>query len=1099
MGIGSTDAVSLRISTDTEQTSNNLDKVIERLDKTIDLLSKISSSNSFKQKNNDIKEAKQVMDKFNNSLDKVNNTLSRIDKNSSWTGFTSFFNIMKKLAKESYKFIDASASYVENLNLMQVAFKETGKEIDRTNESIVNGLSDAFGLDESIMTRQLGYYRQIGNALNIDADYADRLAHNLLKMQLDMSSLYNLSFERSGEVLQASMAGQTKPIRGATGADITQATLQTDLDRLDIDASITDLNRAEKVLLIYLSIQNQILESQGDLAKTINSTANQQKILAEQSARLGRAVGDLLNPVFGKLLAVLNGVLMATTELIMLFAKMVGIEMPSYETGVNDIEWAEDLSNSLDDSDKKAKSLKKSLRGFDKLNVINTPSKTSGTGGSSLGGAGIMDDLLKNLDEYDLKMSNMSNRATEIRDKIMEWLGFSKEINPLTGEIEWKYQGLKTTLKNIWNWFYKLNPIAKLLVVALGKMFTTKLINMASKFVGLLGNSGLFKWASKSLTPVNRLFSIISGSNATLAQGVDMWSKTLTKTEKLNMTLIGASGLIVSYGLLKDAMKRVSEEGWTMTSVLETGMGLLGNVGSGALIGSQFGAVGAAIGGVTGALLGLYETYMNYPTETTKVIEAVSKQTEATQKYLNTLEAEQQAIQDQLNANLTRTGIYKSYLEELDKLVDANGKVKEGQEDRVKFILSELKDAYGIEIEMVDGVIKKYEDQKKKIKELIEQQEIQYLLDANREAYMLAQEKEVELFQQKQKALENYEKAEINAKKAAKDYWEYVQWAAENPNKYSLTEMRKREKAMNDASKAEEEAKKASEEATKAYKENILIQNRYTELKTAVLSGETEKIQKAIENYRNSYIKDGELIQESSGETVQRQVENWGILLDEYKKTNKKKYDELINSLANETKAVEDITPEQASKWALLGEKDKEAFISAFQKLDTEMQQKIIDKMYNHGYSISEELQRGISAITPTIKFKTTIDDVKKTVNNFIKTYNNSSLSTLFGGLKIPEIKFKANGGFMEDGWFRASKGELMGKFDDGTSIVANNRQVVAGVREMLKDGMMDALVMANNSGGSKSTTQVTIVAEDNDLLNGIKFKEKQRDRQFGY
>jgi hypothetical protein len=614
---------------------------------------------------------------------------------------------------------------------------------------------------------------------------------------------------------------------------------------------------------------------------------------------------------------------------------------------------------------------------------------------------------------------------------------------------------------------------------------------MASKFVGLLGNTGLFKWASKSLTPVSRLFSIISGSSATLSEGIDMWSKTLSNTEKLNMTLIGSGGLIVSYGLLKDAMKRVSEEGWTMTSVLETGIGLMGNVGSGALIGSQFGAIGAAIGGVTGALLGLYETYMNYPTESTKVIDAVSKQTEETRKYLDTLEAEQQAIQGQLNANLIRTGIHKSYLEELDKLVDADGKVKKGQEDRVKFILSELKDAYGIEIEMVGEVIEKYEDQKKKIKEVIEQQEMQYLLDANREAYMKAQENEVKLYKESKIALENYNKASEARVEAEEKLM--------NTSELNILAYYKRYKAWQDAQKKEREAREEYERSTKAYKDNVLIQNRYTELKTAVLSGETEKIREAIEKYKNSYVENGEIIQESSGETVQRQVENWGILLDEYKKTNKSKYDELINSLANETKAVEDITPEQASKWALLGEQDKEAFITAFQKLNPEIQQKVIDKMYKHGFSISEELQRGISSITPTIKFKTSLDDVKTAVNGLITQLNKSPLSNLFGGVKIPTFKFKANGGFMEDGWFRASKGELMGKFDDGTSIVANNRQVVAGVREMLKDGMMDALVMANNSGGNKSKTQVTIVAEDNDLLNGIKFKEKQRDRQFGY
>lgn len=40
-----------------------------------------------------------------------------------------------------------------------------------------------------------------------------------------------------------------------------------------------------------------------------------------------------------------------------------------------------------------------------------------------------------------------------------------------------------------------------------------------------------------------------------------------------------------------------------------------------------------------------------------------------------------------------------------------------------------------------------------------------------------------------------------------------------------------------------------------------------------------------------------------------------------------------------------------------------------------------------------------------------------------------------FGGYDIPE-----------DGWFRASKGEYFGQFDDGTSYIANNNQIEAGI-----------------------------------------------------
>jgi hypothetical protein len=883
MGIGSADAVSLRISTDTEQTSSNLDKVINRLDKTIDLLSKISSSDSFKKKNSDIKDTEKSTEKLNNSLGKIDKTLSKIDKSSSWTGFRSLLSSIKDFSKQSYKWIEASAGYAENLNLMQVAFKETGEELNRTNESIVNGLSDAFGLDESVMTRQLGYYRQIGNALNIDAKYADTLAHNLLKMQLDMSSLYNLSFEKSGEVLQSSMAGQTKPIRGATGADITQATLQTDLDRMNIDASITDLSRAEKVLLIYLSIQNQIVASQGDLAKTINSTANQQKILAEQSSRLGRAIGDLLNPVFGKLLAILNGVIMATTELIMLFAKFVGIEMPIYETGTGDIDWVEDLSDSLGDSEEKAKSLKKSLRGFDKLNVINTPNKDSGGSGASLSGAGIMSELYSQLDEYDLKMQNMSNKATEIRDRIMEWLGFSKQVNEETGEIEWKFE--------------KLTSGTVLGALGVGGFILVG----ASKVYKMLKNIGLLKFTG--ITKLGALFKSVG---------------TFISNTSAYETLAGyIDDIAIGFGGWAKGMWSFSEA-WS-------------------LVGTALGKLTFVVALVT-AVVNVIKTIPDWLKKIKEFLEKPSWET-----YFEACEAGFKAS----------SPLASGFLKILDKI--------------------------GINTETVSDKFEKMTD---KIEEVT---------------------------------------------KPVGDWF----------NKYFIEPM-----------------KKIGEGA----KENFgIIFDKISEI-----TGKLDEVKKAWAGWFNE-------IKEKFFDKIKTKFDEFKGWVSGVGEKFKNFYDTYIKD-SFVGKIIEGL--KSIKTWF------EEKFVPAFGKKFSEWIKVPINKVFE---SIEDKVNTLIKAINKIIKLTNSVtgSDIKSVKE-----------------IKIPKLY---TGGMPEDGWFRASKGELMGKFDDGTSIVANNRQVVAGVREMLKDGIMDALVMANNSGGNKTTTQVTIVAEDNDLLNGIKFKEKQRDRQFGY
>ena len=68
-----------------------------------------------------------------------------------------------------------------------------------------------------------------------------------------------------------------------------------------------------------------------------------------------------------------------------------------------------------------------------------------------------------------------------------------------------------------------------------------------------------------------------------------------------------------------------------------------------------------------------------------------------------------------------------------------------------------------------------------------------------------------------------------------------------------------------------------------------------------------------------------------------------------------------------------------------------------------------------------------------------------------------------------------ATGGFPEDGWFRASHGEMIGQFDNGKSVVANNQQIIQGIA---------------NGVAQANQTQNALLAEQNDLLLQILQKE---------
>lgn len=83
------------------------------------------------------------------------------------------------------------------------------------------------------------------------------------------------------------------------------------------------------------------------------------------------------------------------------------------------------------------------------------------------------------------------------------------------------------------------------------------------------------------------------------------------------------------------------------------------------------------------------------------------------------------AAREQTEVDLAKTYKTEALYTELQGLVDENGKVKKGYEDRANFIINELQEATGVEIEQIDGVIQEYDKLQAKIEETIQKQKAQ--------------------------------------------------------------------------------------------------------------------------------------------------------------------------------------------------------------------------------------------------------------------------------------------------------------------------------------------------------------------------------------
>ena len=106
---------------------------------------------------------------------------------------------------------------------------------------------------------------------------------------------------------------------------------------------------------------------------------------------------------------------------------------------------------------------------------------------------------------------------------------------------------------------------------------------------------------------------------------------------------------------------------------------------------------------------------------------------------------------------------------------------------------------------------------------------------------------------------------------------------------------------------------------------------------------------------------------------------------------------------------------------------------------------------------------------------------IPKAASQFVQASAENTISRLEETLK-KRARFGryAAGGFPEDGWFRASHGEIMGQFDNGQSVVANNQQITSGIANAVYPAVYNAMIAAMaSSGGNGGDIVVQIDGEN--------------------
>lgn len=284
-------------------------------------------------------------------------------------------------------------------------------------DTLISKMQGLLGVDPTKAMTYMATIQSLGTSFGLTSDKAYILSKNLTQLAYDEGSYWNKDVAETFTAMSSAISGEIEPIR-RLGIDLSQARLQQELLALGFNKQVSSLSQADKAVLRYIAIMKQTANVQGNLAQTIQSPANQIKILKAQLDMLAKSVGSLLYPAMKSILPPLIAAVQLIREFVEWVAKLMGVKVvfTDFTKSADSVGGIGDaMDNTTDSTKKAAKALKDYTMGFDELNIIDPTQGSSGSGSGASAG-NILGDV--DLSGYDMFKNYVGNAVDEIKAKL---------------------------------------------------------------------------------------------------------------------------------------------------------------------------------------------------------------------------------------------------------------------------------------------------------------------------------------------------------------------------------------------------------------------------------------------------------------------------------------------------------------------------------------------------------------------------------------------------------------------------------------------------------------------------------------------------------
>lgn len=281
--------------------------------------------------------------------------------------------------------------------------------------------------------------------------------------------------------------------------------------------------------------------------------------------------------------------------------------------------------------------------------------------------------------------------------------------------------------------------------------------------------------------------------------------------------------------------------------------------------------------------------------------EAESATDKANKKLAEQAEAireTQAARQDEVAGIQTQFGHYQQLWDELQGIVDQNGKIKEGYEERAAFITSTLSEALGVEIETTDGVIQKYGELTQSIDQVIQKKKAEAILSAYEDDYTTAIKNQTQAAKEVSRTFDDYSEA-LRASEEATRKLEDATASMTTEQAAGSFEIMRLQQAQMEADAELLEAEKAFDNAKTASNEYLTTISNYEAAMGAVESG-SENAALSVLALANDMKRAGE----ASEEALKEQAESFLQSYDDMRAAAAEKGSGVTNEMVTQARIM---------------------------------------------------------------------------------------------------------------------------------------------------------------------------------------------------